>query len=269
MAAGQWQSRVLVLGMTGLLSIPVGSDPVWSQSLPSIPATVATDDEEQLAPMPPLLADTPESPSETEPDSAARELDLSPEILENSPVLRRWLEEIPDISQDIRHDPSFRTRLRLGYAQFPSTDQAAGWLVGVEDVFVGQTGLTVSGEYQASFNGDRESFGADLRYYILPLGGYINVAPVVGYRNLKTGDYEMDGVNIGVRVFLVLSRTGAADISLTQSFVSPGSSDEVGIATLSVGYAVTENLRLSADIQKQNSREEKDSRVGIVLEWIP
>lgn len=262
MAAGQWRSQVLALGMTGLLSIPVGIDPVWSQSSPSIPATVAIDEEEWLTP-------APEPPTDTKPDSAAQELDLSPEILENSPVLRRWLEEVPDISEDIRHDPSFRTRLRLGYTQFPSTDQAAGWIVGVEDAFVGETGLTLSGEYQASFNGDRESFGADLRYYILPLGGYINVAPVVGYRNLKTGNYEMDGVNIGVRLLLVLSRTGAADISLTQSFVSPGSSDEVGIATLSIGYAVTDNLRLSADIQKQNSREEKDSRIGIILEWIP
>jgi hypothetical protein len=68
---------------------------------------------------------------------------------------------------------------------------------------------------------------------------------------------------------LALSRTGAADVSLTQSFVSPGSNEEVGITTLSVGYAVTQNLRLSTDIQKQNSKEDKDSRVGIVLEWMP
>jgi hypothetical protein len=68
---------------------------------------------------------------------------------------------------------------------------------------------------------------------------------------------------------LALSRTGAADVSLTQSFVSPGSNEEVGITTLSVGYAITRNLRLSTDIQKQNSREDKDSRVGIVLEWMP
>jgi hypothetical protein len=91
----------------------------------------------------------------------------------------------------------------------------------------------------------------------------------VGYRNLETGDYSTDGVNVGARLLLVLSRTGAADVSLTQSFVSPGSSEEVGITTLSFGYAVTRNLRLSTDIQKQNSREEKDSRVGIVLEWMP
>ena len=203
------------------------------------------------------------------PKTPAQELDLSPEIIENSPVLQRWLRQVPNVLEEIRNEPSFRTRLRLGYSQFPSTGQAAGFNVGVEDIFISRTGLTVSGDYQRSFNGDRESFGADLRYYVLPLGSYINVAPQVGYRNLTTGNFSTDGVNVGARLMLALSRTGAADASLTQSFVSPGSNDEVGITTLSFGYAVTANLRLSTDIQKQNSREEKDSRVGIVLEWMP
>jgi hypothetical protein len=213
-------------------------------------------------------AETTPQPAAT-PNSAAEELDLSPEIIENSPVLQRWLEEVPNVLEDIRNDPSFRTRLRLGYSNFPSNDDASGFNVGVEDVFIGRTGLTVSGDYQASFNGDRQTFGADLRYYVLPLGSYVNVAPLVGYRNIESNDYSTDGINVGARLMLALSRTGAADVSLTQSFVSPGSSDEVGITTLSFGYAVTRNLRLSTDIQKQNSREEKDSRVGIVLEWMP
>ncbi|HBL60102.1 MAG TPA: hypothetical protein DDZ80_17030 [Cyanobacteria bacterium UBA8803] len=203
------------------------------------------------------------------PNSAAQELDLSPEVIENSPVLQRWLEKVPNVLEEIRHDPSFRTRLRLGYSQFPSHGQAGGFNVGVEDVFIGGTGLTVSGDYQGTFDGEEEAFGADLRYYVRPLGSYVNIAPVVGYRNLKTEDYRTDGLNVGVRLLLVLSRTGAADVSLTQSFVSPGSSEEVGITTLAFGYAVTENLRLSTDIQKQNARQSKDSRVGIVLEWMP
>ena len=206
---------------------------------------------------------------QTTPKPAAQELDIKPEIIENSPVLQRWLKKVPNVLEDIRNDPSFRTRLRLGYSQFPSTDGASGFNVGVEDIFIGRTGLTVSGDYQRSFNGKRESFGTDLRYYVLPLGSYVNVAPQVGYRNLTTGNFSTDGVNVGARLMLALSRTGAADVSLTQSFVSPGSRDEVGMTTLSFGYAVTHNLRLSTDIQKQNSREEKDSRVGIVLEWMP
>ncbi|NEQ69546.1 MAG: hypothetical protein F6K21_29460, partial [Symploca sp. SIO2D2] len=173
------------------------------------------------------------------------------------------------VLEAIRHDPSFRTRLRLGYSQFPSTGQSAGFNVGVEDIFIGRTGLTVSGDYQASFNDEREAFGGELRYYVLPLGGYLNVAPVIGYRNLTTGKFSTDGPNVGVRLLLVLSRSGAADVSLTQTFVSPGSSEEVGITTLSFGYAMTQNLRISTDLQKQNSIAEKDSRVGIVLEWMP
>jgi hypothetical protein len=207
--------------------------------------------------------------SEPPSNSAAQELELNPETIENSPVLQRWLQDVPNVLEEIRHEPSFRTRFRLGYSQFPSTEQAGGLNIGVEDIFINRSGFTVSGDYHTSFNGDREAFGVDLRYYLRPLGRYVNVAPLVGYRYLESNDYTTDGVNLGVKLQLVLSRTGAADISLTQSFVSPGSEDEVGLTTLSVGYAVTPDLRLSTDIQKQNSTEEKDSRVGIVLEWMP
>jgi hypothetical protein len=199
---------------------------------------------------------------------AIEPLNLDPEIIENSPVLQRWLEEVPNVLSEIRSDPSFRTRLRLGYSQFPSTDQAGGFNVGIEDVFIGQTGLTISADYQETFEGDRQAYGADLRYYVRPLGSYINVAPVIGYRHLETDEYTTDDINLGLRFLLALSRTGAADISLTQTWVAPGRDEEVGITTLSVGYAITENLRLSTDVQKQNSSFNKDSRVGIVLEWM-
>jgi hypothetical protein len=261
------QLNYLQTGILGMMLTLAIADPAWSETSLVTPSIDL--EEKQLSQTQPTPVTSPETQPEATDNSAAEELDLSPEIIENSPVLQRWLEEVPNVLEEIRNDPSFRTRLRLGYSQFPSTDQAGGFNVGVEDVFIGRSGFTVSGDYQASFNGDREAFGADLRYYVLPLGSYVNVAPVVGYRNLETGDYSTDGVNVGARLLLVLSRTGAADVSLTQSFVSPGSSEEVGITTLSFGYAVTRNLRLSTDIQKQNSREEKDSRVGIVLEWMP
>lgn len=199
----------------------------------------------------------------------AEGLDLSPEIIEGSPVLQRWLRQVPNVLEEIANDPSFRTRLRLGYSQFPSAGQAGGVNVGVEDVFIGRTGLTISGEYQAAVNKQRKAYGGDLRYYVRPLGSYINFAPVLGYRHLETDEYSTDGVNVGARLLLVLSRSGAADISLTQSWVSPGTDEEVGLTTLSVSYAFTHDLRFSTDIQKQNSSQSKDSRVGIVLEWMP
>ncbi|MEP0750783.1 hypothetical protein NDA03_00995 [Trichocoleus sp. Lan] len=207
-------------------------------------------------------------PQET-PKPEASELDLSPEIIENSPVLQRWRRDVPNVLEEIRNDPSFRTRVRLGYSQFPSSGQAGGVNIGVEDVFIGRTGLTVSGDYHTEFKGQREAYGADLRYYVLPLGGYVNIAPLVGYRHLETDRYSTDGLHVGAKLIFVLSRTGAADISLTQSWVAPATNEEVGITKLSVGYAFTRNLRLSTDIEKQNARQRKDSRVGVVLEWMP
>ena len=200
---------------------------------------------------------------------AETELDLDPKIRQESPVLERWLEKIPDIAEEIRNDPSFRTRIRLGYAQFPSSDNSSGVILGVEDVFFGQTSLTLSGDYQTAFNGNRTAIGANLQYYLLPLGDYVNLAPMVGYRYIQTGNYSTDGLNLGLKLKLALSRTGAADITVSQSFISPGGANEVGLTTLSVGYAITSNLRLAADIQAQNSRARKDSSLGILLEWLP
>lgn len=195
-------------------------------------------------------------------------IDLSPEIIEDSPVLQRWLEKIPNVLEDIRHDPSFRTRLRVGYSQFSSEDRG-GINVGVEDIFIGHTGLTISGNYQTSFNEVWESGGVDFQYYVLPLGYYVNVAPVVGYRYVENNDFSNDGVNVGVKVMLPLSRNGAADLSITQSFVSPGGYNEVGRTIFSAGYALTSKFRVAADFEQQNTREDKETRLGIVFEWMP
>ncbi|PSB26146.1 hypothetical protein C7B82_20700 [Stenomitos frigidus ULC18] len=199
---------------------------------------------------------------------ASSHLDLDSNLIQSSPVLQRWLKQVPDVLADIKRDPSFRTRLRLGYSQFPSTEHARGINLGIEDLFVGRSGLTLSGNYQTAFNGQREVWGGDVRYYVRPLGNIINLAPVLGYRHLETTRYTTDGVHVGLRLLLVPSRTGAADLAVTQSWVAPGSENEVGLTTLSFGYAMTHNLRLSTDLQKQNSRFRSDSSVGIGLEWL-
>jgi hypothetical protein len=193
---------------------------------------------------------------------SSEELDLTPETIEGSPVLQRWLEEIPDVWEEIPRDPSFPTRVRLGYVRL--ADGEGGSSIGIEDVFVERTGLTLSGEYERTGDGDR-SIGADLRYYLLPLGSSVNLSPVVGYRYLEQEGDIREGLNIGVRLLLVLSRGGGSDLSLSQTWVAPLSSDEVSLTTISAAYALTHHLRLSTELQRQNG----EGRIGIFMEWMP
>lgn len=194
-------------------------------------------------------------------------IDLDPQIIQNSPVLQRWLKEVPSVADDIQNDPSFRTRLRLGYLRV-SPEDASGLALGAEDLRIGKTRLTVSGDYQTTFKG-QSAIGANVNYYLRPLGSYVNVAPMVGYRHLETDRDSTSGATLGVRVLLVLSRGGGADIALSQSWVAPGSASEVGLSRLSFGYAVTHHLRISTDFQRQNSRQGRDDRIGVGLEWMP
>ena len=208
---------------------------------------------------------------EIEPPTSApadNTLDLPKNVIQESPTLQRWLEEVPDVLKDIKHDPSFQSRFRLGFITFPSNDGAVGINLGIEDIFIARTGLTFSIDYQSAFNGDRNAVGTDLHYFLLPLGGYVNLAPLIGYRYVQSNDFNTDGLHLGLRLMLVFSRTGAGDISVSQSFLNPGGSEEVGITSLAVGYAVAPSLRLSTDLEWQNSPENDDSRAGINLELL-
>ena len=201
-------------------------------------------------------------------DHVTQKIDIPAKVIQESPVLQRWLKKVPDVLEDIRHDPSFRTRLRLGFITFPADNNSGGINLGIEDIFINRTGLTISADYQSAFNGDRNAVGADLHYFLFPLGGYFNFAPLVGYCYVQSNDFSTDGVRLGLRLMLSLSRSGAGDISLSQSFISPGGKEEVGITSLSAGYAVTPHLRLSSDLELQNSQEDEDTRIGINLEWL-
>ena len=204
---------------------------------------------------PTLISQNPES------------VDLPPEIINSSPVLQKWLKGIPDVASDIQNDPSFRTRVKLGYSQYPSSEQSSGFHAAIDDIFI-SGGLSASANYHSSSNGKITAYGADAQYYLLPLGGYVNVTPLVGFRHLETDKYRRDGLNLGVKLMLVPSRGGGADIAVSQSWVGLGGNDETGISTLSVGYALTNNLRISTDIQQQNAKEKSDSRVGFGIEWM-
>ncbi|MEM9903927.1 MAG: hypothetical protein AAF921_02755 [Cyanobacteria bacterium P01_D01_bin.44] len=200
-------------------------------------------------------------------ESIGDTLTLPPDTVEQSPVLQQWQRSVPDVLDDIRNDPSFKTRLRSGYTQFPSTHQTGGVMVGVEDWFIAETPLTLNADYHRNFDGNREAFGATLRYYVLPLGGYINAAPLVGYRNFETPDYTADGLNYGFHIKVIPSRGGGADFGYTQTWTT--GSDGVRTTQLGFGYAITRDLRVATDIEWQFGPGETDSRVGIGVEWMP
>lgn len=199
------------------------------------------------------------------------ELELEPGTVDSSPILQEWLRETPDVLGTIRNDPSFPSRLQLGYALFPSSRDDRGLAIGIEDIFVGELPLTVNADYAANFDGndnDREAYGAHLRYYLLPLGGYVNVAPIVGYRHVDAVDYSESGVQVGFQVKVIPSRGGGADFAYTQSWVSPTEDDSVMITQLEFGYGLSERLRLATDVEWQFAPGATDSRLGIGMEWM-
>ncbi len=210
---------------------------------------------------------TVESAAEPTNDAITSPISLPPEAVEQSPVLQRWLESVPDVRADIRNDPSFTTRIQAGYTFFPSSDGTGGFIVGVDDAFVAQLPLTVSADYQQNFRGDRTAYGVDLRYYVFPLGSYFNLSPIVGYRYAKSGsDYQVDGAHVGLRARFVPSRTGAADLTVDQSWIV-GDSESLNITQVNLGYAITSDMRISTDFEWQSTPDNGDSRVGIHLEW--
>ncbi|MBE9069669.1 hypothetical protein IQ260_23770 [Leptolyngbya cf. ectocarpi LEGE 11479] len=199
------------------------------------------------------------------------EWELAPGTVDSSPVLQEWLQSTPDVLDTIRNDPSFPSRVQLSYALFPSSRDERGLAIGVEDIFVGNLPLTVNADYVANFDGsdsDRETYGAHLRYYVLPLGGYVNVAPLVGYRHVEAVDYRESGVQVGFQVKVIPSRGGGADFAYTQSWVSPTEDDGVMITQLEFGYGLTERLRLATDVEWQFAPGATDSRLGIGVEWM-
>lgn len=205
--------------------------------------------------------------SYTLPVQAESTLDI-PDNIKDSPTLKKWRQQIPDVKTDIANDPAFSARLRLGYRSFgDESTNPTGWQIGIEDVQVGNTRATVSANY--SGNASDRTIAADLHYSLMPLGKSFQVAPTIGYRRLTVNNNATTGINLGWRTRLILSRRSAADITFDQSWAAPGTDQETGLSTLSLGYAITPNMRIATDWQRQKSRQRKDDRFGISIEWMP
>jgi hypothetical protein len=234
----------------------------WGQSLPSGASPLSTQHRSNL------IAQTPSQP-DLQPVPGNNSIEIAPEIINGSPVLQKWLKGIPDVQNEIKTEPSFRTRVKVGYSQYPSANQAGGFHAAIDDIFFGRSGLSASANYNSASTGKRTAYGVDAQYYLFPLGGYVNITPLVGFRHLETDKYNRDGLNLGAKVMIVPARGGGADVAISQSWVGFGSPTETGLTTFSVGYALTEHLRISTEIQQQNAKENYDSRVGFGVEWMP
>ncbi len=195
----------------------------------------------------------------------AEELDLDPAIVEESPVLQRWHQEVPDLLEDIRTEPVVPTQVGLELADF---DDTVGLRLAVENIYLGQTRLSLAGDYWQSLESDAASWGVQLRYSLKPLGKKINFSPVVGYRNSARSDFTRDGVVLGGRLLVALSAGGGADASIAQVFLRPGSDTEVSRTIVSTGYALTDTLRLSATLQRIRSNRGEETDVSVGLAWV-
>ena len=201
--------------------------------------------------------------SNTKISHRAEELELERQVIESSPVLRRWLENPPDLLEDIYKMPSFNSKVRVGIT---SRNNSLGIEAGFEDFSVGSSPLTVSGHYQTELSGRESEIQANLRYYVLPLGSYWNLAPIVGYRQFNQSDRpQISGLDIGLQGSLVLS-PHSSDLRLSHIFTDPTGNLEMSTTTLSTSYAITNNLRLGTKIEWRRSPLIYDSRVGILLE---
>ena len=204
-----------------------------------------------------------ESKNESKMSRRANDLEIDRQVIESSPVLRRWLEDPPDLLDDIYNVPSFNTRLGIGIT---SRSDSLGVTAAVEDLFVGRSPLTVSGSYQTEFSGRESEIQANLRYYVLPLGSYWNFSPIVGYRQFNQADRpQVSGLDIGLQGILVLS-PHSSDLRFSHTFTSPSGNLEMSTTTLSTSYAITNNLRLGTKIEWRRSPLIYDSRLGILLE---
>lgn len=196
------------------------------------------------------------------------QLNLDPAILESSPTLQKWLGEPVNVLEDLRHDPSFATRIRVGYGQVSAGEDRGTLNLGVTDLFLGNTGITLDGCYGSDL-GDRHRFHVDANYYVRPLGHYVNGGPTLGYHQVQTPTQDQDGLALGVKMIFALSRTGAADVTVSQRFVNPGKNTEMGITRINVGYAIAPSFRLSTEFENQNATWNRDRHVGLFLEYLP
>ncbi|MEN9206042.1 MAG: hypothetical protein Q6K70_09575 [Thermostichales cyanobacterium DRC_bins_46] len=189
-------------------------------------------------------------------------LELDAQLLEQSPVLQRWLTNPPDVLEEIRTLTTRPTRLQLGYV---ARDQ---WFLGFDDLYLGSQ-LSLSGEYDRWHlqEGRQEQVSVALRYFVLQPGSRFNLAPQAGYRSITTtGLQGMQGLELGATAVAVLAPQ-TADLSIDYRWLT--GSQPATTLSITTAYALSRDFRLATRYRWQNTTLNKDFQVGIMLEWTP
>lgn len=190
------------------------------------------------------------------------DLGIDREAIYNSPTLQRWLESPPDVLDIIRNTPTVPTRVQVGLVD----DRA--WTLGIEDINLGDR-ITLSANYRRAWDGsDDVEYGAALRYYPFARGSYVNIGPQIGYRYLDRGRRSFDGVTYGIFGAISIA-PGAADLTWSYRLLEPGSSSETTLVTVTTAYALSRSLRIAAQYNWWKSPAQKESSLGVLLEWVP
>jgi hypothetical protein len=209
-------------------------------------------------------------PGYADPDkipAAADALNIEQDLVQRSPVLKRWLDSPPSVLSEIDNNPAFPTKFKIGVASVPSRDNDYELALGVEDIFLWKSRFTASVEYRQSLNQNIHNtnlWGGNVRYYLLPLGAYVNLAPQVGYTSLRLEGAEFQGPELGGKLVFALSQT--ADVSVTETIILPSQGQTVGRTQLSFGYALSPSVRVSADLGFINAPTRQDTSFGINFE---
>ena len=196
--------------------------------------------------------------------STVLDLALDGQIVEDSPVLRRWLQGPPDLLEEIRDTPVLPTRLQAGF------ESASEWRISLQDLRLGDR-LTLSGDYrQSSENPEIRQYGSEVRYFLAPMGSRLNLAPQLGYRALEQENRRLSGVSYGAFAVLALA-PGAADLTGSYTWVAPQEPEEgqATLAEITAAYAISPSLRLAARYSLRYSTLARESSFGVGLEWIP
>lgn len=206
------------------------------------------------APSPALESGTP----------LAIQLGLDSEVVESSPVLQRWLSDPPDLLDEIRNTPAVPTRLQAGI-------DVSGWSVGLSDLYLVER-VSLSSSYRQSFDRPQDAaFGSNLRYFVAPVGSRFNLAPQVGFGRIDQFERFLSGPQYGAYLVMALD-PGAADLTMSYSWLDPNRSTQEGAATvgeITAAYALSQSTRLATRYTWRHSTITKDQDLSLILEWTP